>query len=289
MRRTTVTLMWLSLLGVAGCDNEQGLNERRHIHQDDVPAVNRLIRDDLDRGMSGTQIAAERFARGFLVEDHERREHEIRGVLRTLRNPQRPQRAIPDLMVTPVTFIAAVGRDGHVIARDIEPDTMRGYDLAEAVPVVRRALNEGVSGFALSRIPSLDPDEPPSVTVVFAAPSRHDGEVVGAIAAGLPLWRITQQMSRQLQLNNAERVQRGELVWALILDGDEQHYHGGFPPDLRELIPNAELRREGLATSPGGFTGEVQQYGRWYGYGVLPVPAIGPDVTVILFRSDPYL
>lgn len=285
MIRRTSSLGALALLLLLGCDSEQGRNERRKIHERDMPAVQRLIRQDLERAMQGTREAGDRFARGFLVEDPAQREREIRQVLRMLRNPRRTQ-AIPGLMTTPVSFIAAVGADGKVIARDTEPDPMRGFDIADAAPIVRQALR-GESGYALSSLPSLEEDGLPSVTILFAAPSRHDGEVVGAIVSGLPLWRLTQQMSRQLQLDEADAVSGGELVWALVLEGDEQHYHGGFPPDLRELVPNATIRQQGLSESPGGFTGEVQQYGRWYGYGVLPVPTIGEEVTVILFRSDP--
>ncbi len=283
--RARITALALAVVALSACNTEQGRNERRDIHQQDMGAVRAILRQDIERAMGGTRVAAGRFSRGFLVEDPARREREIRSVLMQLRNPRRTQ-AIPGLMTTPVSFIAAVGTDGRVIARDIEPDPMRGFDLGQAVPVVRQAL-AGEGGYALSEIPSLEEDGLPSVTIVFAEPALHDGEVVGVIAAGLPLWRITQQMSRQLQLDNSDQVARGELVWALFLRGDEQHYHGEFPPDLRELIPSAQIRAQGLADSPGGFTGEVQQYGRWYGYGVLPIPTLGDDVTVILFRSDP--
>ena len=221
--------------------------------------------------------------RGFLVEDRERLAGEMRTVMRRLQNPPRP---IQELMVTPISFLAAVDRDGIVIARDAEDDRMAGFDLADACPVVQRAL-AGSAGYELSEIPSLVEGGPPSVTVVFAAPARHDGRVVGAMAAGLPLWRLSQQLTRQLQLVNAQQIARGELIWAMVLRGDERHHHVGFPPDLLELVPDAARRAEGLGRSPHGFTGEAQQYGRWYGYGVLPLPAVGDDITVILFRSDP--
>jgi len=248
-----------------------------------MPTVKRVVRQDLDRGLEGVRLAAERVRRGFLVEDRDRLAGEMRGVLTRLRQPPR---AITQLMMTPLSFIAAVDADGTVICRDAEEDRMAGFDLAEHVPVVRRAL-EGESGYALSAIPGIVEDAPPSVTVVFAAPAWHDGEVVGAVVAGLPLWRLGQQLTRQLQLDNASEVARGELLWVLLLDDDEQHYHAGFPPDLRQLVPDAERRQQGLSSSPGGFTGELNQFGRWYGYGVLPVPSIGEDVSVVIFRSDP--
>ncbi|MCB9591349.1 MAG: hypothetical protein H6719_01345 [Sandaracinaceae bacterium] len=273
----------LSLLLVAGCDGERGQNERRDIHDSDMPETLRIVRTDLDNGMSGVTQAAERMRRGFLVEDPEQREREMRQVMVRL---QQPPRSINELMVLPITFLAAVGTDGVVIARDAEEDRMRGFDLAAVVPVVQRAL-DGTAGYELSEIPSIEEGGPPSVSVVFAAPARHEGRVVGAMVAGLPLWRVGQQLTRQLQLQNADALTRGELIWVLLLKGDEQHYHAGFPPDLRQLVPDAARRRQGLGESPGGFTGEFQQFGRWYGYGVLPIPSFGEDVQVVLFRSDP--
>ena len=38
-------------------------------------------------------------------------------------------------------------------------------------------------------------------------------------------------------------------------------------------------RKAGLASSPGGFTGEFMQFGRWYAYGVLPLAMLGPDLA----------
>jgi hypothetical protein len=273
----------LLLASLTGCDDEKGRNERRAIVREDAPKVLELVRRDLDYGRRGVREAAERMARGFLVEDPDQREREMRLVMRRF---QEPPRAIDELMVTPISFVAAVGTDGKVIARDTEPDPMKGFDMAEHVPVVRRAL-EGEAGYELSELPSLQEGDRPSVTVIFAAPARHEGRVVGAMVAGLPLWRIAQQMSRQLQLENAEAVRDGELVWVLLYQNDELHYHTGFPPDLRELVPSPADREAGLAESPGGYTGEVQQYGRWYGYGVLPLPTVGEDVGAVLFRSDP--
>ncbi len=283
--------MWtrcLTSLAVAfalvACDEEKGHNEQREILATDAPRALAVIRQDLDDGMTGVRAAAERLAPGFAVEDPARREADLRAGLRLVQRPTRQR--VPELMTLPITFLAAVGMDGKVIARDATEDRMRGFDLAEIAPVVQAAL-DGSAGHALSRIPSLLEDDPPSVTVLFAAPVRHEGQVVGALVAGLPLWRMTQQLSRQLQLEDAEEVRNGEIVWALLLEGDTQHFHAGFPPDLRELIPGPPARRAGLERSAGGFTGEVQQYGRWYGFGVIPVPTVGEDVTLILFRSEP--
>ena len=57
--------------------------------------------------------------------------------------------------------------------------------------------------------------------------------------------------------------------------------------DLDTVVPDAAARRAGLARSPGGFTGELAQFGFWYGYGVRPLRVLGDDVGVVIFRMEP--
>jgi hypothetical protein len=284
VRRWVTPVLVLALVSSAGCDNEQGKNERIWLREHATPVARRLVRDDFARTRRGTEAAAARMARGFLVEDPARREREMRSVLMRLDDPPR---GIPELIVTPATFTAAVGMDGKVIARDVEPDPMRGFDIGEIAPHVRRALRDGVPGEALIALPSTDPEEPPSITILFVHPSVREGAVVGAVIVGLPLWRMGQQITNQLQLENASELQSGVLLWALLYKGDELHYHAGFPDGLRAATPSPEQRRVGFSRSANGYTGELHQYGRWYGYAVVPLPSIGEDVGVVLFRSDP--
>jgi len=287
MQTRPIPLIALLVLPVLlGCNEERGSNERAAIAGDDQALVLRVFRQDLSHGVIGVRRAADLMDRGFLVEDPAQRERELRQVMRRV---QQPPRAIEELMVSPISFLAAVGTDGKVIARDVEQgeDRMRGFDIGEVSPLVRRALAEGEGGYELAELPSLLETDPPSVTVLFVAPARHEGRVVGAMVSGLPLWRLGQQLTRQLQLENAQALQQGALVWALLYRGDDLHYHQAFPEGLRELAPGRAAREQGLSTSPGGYTGEVQQYGRWYGYGVLPLPRLGENIGVILFRSDP--
>lgn len=285
-RLTSFTMVLLVAAHLVGCDEENGSNERRTLRERDQDAALSLVRLDLNRGVTGVRRAAEYAASRLVIEDEERRERELRQVFQRIR---RPPRAVEELMLTPITFLAAVGTDGEVVARETDPDPMRGYDLAAVAPVVRRALEEGQSGYELTELPAqLDSgEESSSETILFAAPARREGRIVGAVAAGLPLWRLSQQLSRQLQLDNAEQLQQGHLVWALVYRGDQLHHSAGFPPGLVEITPNAAARAEGLARSSGGYTGEVQQYGRWYGYLILPLPSVGRDVGLVLFRSDP--
>ena len=51
-------------------------------------------------------------------------------------------------------------------------------------------------------------------------------------------------------------------------------------------MPSGSVRSAGLAKSPGGFTGAVDQYSFWYGYGVRPLRVLGPDLGVVIFRME---
>jgi hypothetical protein len=109
---------------------------------------------------------------------------------------------------------------------------------------------------------------------------------VGAVLAGTPLWRTAQRLGRQLQADQANEISNGLILWVYLYRGDQLHHHG-TPADLDTIVPDAAARTAGLARSPGGFTGEVAQFGRWYAYGVVPLPRIADDVGAVIFRSDP--
>jgi hypothetical protein len=96
---------------------------------------------------------------------------------------------------------------------------------------------------------------------------------------------MQQRLSKQLQMEEAGK-KPGVVLWVYLYRGDELHHHG-TPRDLDLLVPDAKTRKAGLARSAGGFTGEVAQYGYWYGYGVTPLPSLGADNGAVIFRMDP--
>lgn len=265
---------------VAACGEDEAPNARKKIREEHVPAMATVIRDDIRRHIEGVQEAARRLAPGFVVEDPATRERQLRTALKYV---QEPPRGVPAFIVSPMSFLAAVGTDGKVIARDADPDRMKGLDFAREYPVVRAALREGRTGYDLGEFAAQEGGES-SFSILFAAPARRDGQIVGAVVAGIPLWRLAQRMSRQLQVEHAGTT--GLTLWAYMYKGDRL-FHFGTPPELDEVIPDAATRRRGLERSPKGFTGHVQLYGRVYGYGVVPTPVVGEDVGMIIFRADP--
>ena len=204
----------------------------------------------------------------------------MRQVLKLIRSPKK---GIQELVISPMSFLAVVGRDGVAIARNAEPDKMKGMKLGEMFPVVQDAL-QGKAGTSLGEFENPNEEGDSSVTVLMAAPARYGGEVVGAMVLGIPLWRLSQRFSKQLQMEAAggERL----VLWVYVYRG-ERLFHHNTPPDLDALVPDAAARAAGLQKSPGGFTGSIQQSGFWDGYGVRPLRVLGDDVGVVVFRMDP--
>jgi hypothetical protein len=272
-------VVWASL----GCETgaPEAPNARRMVREQDGPRVAQVVIDDLVRHEKGLKIAAKRIGAGFVKVEGEKQEKEMRSALKVLRSPKR---GVRELIVSPMSFMAAVNKAGVVVARNAEPDRMKGMNLASMFPVVEQALL-GKTGYAIGEFKSTEKDGKPSVTIVMATPSYYGEDVVGALVLGIPLWRLQQRLSKQLQMEAASG-DAGMVLWVYVYRGEELHHHG-TPRDLDMLVPDAATRKAGLANSPGGFTGEVVQYGFWYGYGVRPIRVLGDDIGVIIFRMEP--
>ncbi len=280
---SSLRVICLCLLSVLlACGPEGAPGARRTIREVHAREVGALVRGDIARHLRGVDKAADKIGRGFLVEDAAVRERQMRTALRLL---SKPPRGVPELIASARTFVAAVGADGIVLATDAtkETDRMTGVDLGKQFQVVRDAL-AGRTGYAIDQFPALEEGGEGSVSLLFAAPARREEQVVGAVLAGIPLWRLSQRLGKQLQLDHVS--ERGAILWVYVYRGDALH-HFGTPPDLDMMIPDAATRKAGLDKSPGGFTGEFLQFGRAYGYGVLPLRALGPNMGVVIVRADP--
>lgn len=278
----SVWLLYVLTLGAIACGPSDASPARRMIRETHAPEVRRLVLEDIERHLRGSERAAERLVPGFAVEDPIKRESQVRTALRLL---TKPPRGIPELVASARTFTAAVATDGTVLATDAkdENDRMTGHNLSEPFSVLRDAIG-GKSGYAIHQFPSLKEGVPGTISLLFAAPARKADKVVGEVLTGIPLWRLSQRLTRQVQLDHVS--EKGAILWVYLYRGDELH-HFGTPPDLDTVVPDAAARKAGLAKSPGGFTGELMQFGRWYAYGVFPLRALGGDMGAIVFRSDP--
>jgi hypothetical protein len=220
--------------------------------------------------------AAQKLAPGFAVSDPAAREQQVRAALRIL---QQPKKGIDEFVASPMSFLAAIGVDGVVIARDREVDRMRGQDFKTRFEVVRQAL-AGAAATGLGEFYAKDPNAPSSWSILFAAPSVRDEQVVGAVLAGIPLSRLAQRLSRQFRVEQEE----GAPVWVYLYKG-ERLFHWDTPPEVDALVRDPIARAKALAASPAGYTEKVRLQGELQVYGVFPLALLGPDVGTIVFRT----
>lgn len=268
------------LLAVAllcGCESRAAVERTQtRLREADLPRVQALIEQDLQNHQRGVVKAADKLAPGFAVSDPSARESQVRAALKIL---QQPKKGIDEFVASPMSFLAAIGRDGVVIARDREPDRMAGQDYGSRFEVLRQALG-GTAATGLGEFYAKDPQAPSSWSILFAAPSLREGEVVGAALAGIPLSRLAQRLSRQFRVEQTE----GAPVWVYLYKG-ERLFHWDTPPEVDALIRDPAARARGLAASPSGYTETARLQGELQVYGVFPIALLGPDVGTIIVRS----
>lgn len=278
----SAVLGWLlGAILFAGCGESSGAVAQRRLLHDHLPRIREVIREDIAKHRRAIVEAGERLAPGFAVEEATLRERQMRAALRVL---QEPPRGLGSFFSSPMTFLAAIDRGGVVIARDVEPDPMKGQDFGRLFPVVEGALRDGRSGYELIEFAGADGREG-SVSLMFAAPARAEGETVGAVALGIPLWSLSKRINQQLRVELHPEMQAGAVVWVYFYRGDRL-FHRNTPPDLDKAVPDAAAREAGLAKSPGGYTGVLEVLGREYGYAVLPIPSVGEDVGIVAIRGE---
>lgn len=281
MRRLSALLLLASLAVACGPD-EAVQTARRAIRTEDVPKIARLVREDRKKLFRGVQ-KAEAALRPLLEGYEASRAPALRRTLTGLRSPPR---GIAELVSSPLTFLAATDATGKVILRDgeAEADHMTGMDLASA-PVIRDAL-AGRGGIDLVEMASSEPGQPTSPVLVVAWPVRGTaGNVVGTAITGMPLWRVSQRLSRQLRFDQSSEIARGRVLWVYVHRDGRLHHHG-TSPEIDAVMPHGEALTSALARSPAGYTAEVFVHGRAYAYGVVPMPSLGEGTTVVVARAE---
>jgi hypothetical protein len=280
--RTIAAAAIFTSVSLAACGPEGAPHARLVIHDQHAPEVRHILAEDIERHLRGVSLAAARLVPGFAVADPAQRESQLRTAVRLL---TKPPRGISELITSARSFTAAVGADGVVIATDAtdDRDRMQGAELGKVFPVLQAA-HQGKTSYGVHQFPALEQGGEGSWSLLFAAPAQKDGTPVGSVLTGIPLWRLAQRFTRQMQLDHA--AEKGAIFWVYVYQGAKLH-HFATPPDLDGMIPDGAQRTAGLAKSPGGYTGEFLQFGRWYAYGVVPLPRLGADMGVVIVRSDP--
>ena len=277
MRSTWTWTLLIAIVALLGCEDRAAVaRTETKLREVDLPRIVELVQKDLDNHRAGVLKAAEKLAPGFALAEPDARQTQIRSALRIL---QLPKRGIDEFVASPMSFLAAIGTDGIVIARDREPDAMSGKNFKSRFSIVGEALG-GSAATGLGEFFAKDPTAPSSWSILFSAPSTKDEQVVGCVLAGIPLSRLAQRLSRQFRVEQ----QGGEPVWVYLYKG-ERLFHWDTPPEVDALIRDPSARATALAESPSGYTATARLQGELQVYGVFPLEILAPDIGAIIVRT----
>ena len=257
-----VVLVVASHVVLAACD--KGPAPATVIKETHFSEIERILDRNVQKHAAGLEKIAEDLGPRFSEPVTKARNAAIRKYLRTA--DQAPKGVRP-LWGSPLTFIAALDEKGTAILRDVKPsqDRMRTKSFAHFEPVKSALSGKADHGLVVFEEKG-QKDEPnwlftqPITWVAHegknAPPSSDeaaaetDGKgaaeasqsVSGALMLGIPLWRLSQQFSKQLQLDHRKEVDKGIALWVylLVAGKDPQLIHFGTPPELDVKLPDAK-------------------------------------------------
>jgi len=282
MRAPLARLLALAVLtsALAACtDSGKKSAERARGQAEELAAVTAADVAELERGMpaGAAELAKTLYASGNTEAALE--PADVRKALKRIRS------VVPDLRSAKSTFMALATVDGLGIRSDLEEDRMAGMKLFETFKGFA-----GVKNAAFSKtIGTFDAPSGPIVDDDFAAmvPVTVGGEVRSLLLSGWTFRAFARHLQAQAEMTMAERRKAGtEAEKAPVLYVAIADARGTFGSPT---TPRVNLDAvQGLEPSKlaNGATGTKEIEGRTFGWGAAKAPAMGPDVTIVVLRSD---
>ena len=238
---------------LSGCGPDGAPNARKVIRETHAAEVKHLVVDDIDDHLVGVKAAGARVAPGFAVVDPKRRESQMRTALAPADQATARHSSADRLG-------AHVHRSRRAERRRARHRRQRGarpHDRGRPREAVRAgAQRSGGQRRATRWTRFLRSKRGPRAA--FRCCSRRlrakDGKVVGAVLTGIPLWRLSQRLTKQLQLDHVS--EKGAILWVYVYQGDKLH-HFGTPPDLDTMVPDAAGAKGRPGREPGRLHGRV--------------------------------
>jgi hypothetical protein len=233
---------------------------------------------EVERGLpEGAKTLATLMARG----------DEVRGNLDLVKKElQKVRRDVPDLLVAKSTFFALTDDKGIAIRNNLEQDAMARQDLVALFPELAKA-RDGKYVTTTGTFPGPAGPAGPDRDWIAAAPVSRDGKVAGIFVTGWTYRSFARHLQENLKRDIAEKARRDDSKLPII-------YVGVFDKNgvyMSPLTPKADedfLAAEQLVekTQAGPKAAAVNITDRVFGYGAARVPKLGPDMGVVVLRSE---
>ena len=197
---------------------------------------------------------------------------------------------VPDLGVAKSTFFAFTDDKGIAVRNDLEQDTMAGKDLVGAYPDLKKALAGEPYVTTQGRFPGAPNPQGPDKEWVAGVPvKRDDGSLIGLLVTGWTYRRfayhLQEALKRELQDKLMRENDKGKLPVLYVMLFDKEGVYGarGTPePDEKALMEVGLTAK----TARGPVDAPITIADRPFGYAAARVPKLGPDVGIVVLRSE---
>ncbi len=207
----------------------------------------------------------------------------------------RMRQQVPDLGIAKSTFFAFTDDKGIAIRNDFEHDTMAGKDLLKAWPGLEPVLHGSPFVSTTGQFPGTPNPAGPDKEWVAAAPvNKADGSLQGMVVTGWTYRRFAYHLQVTLQRELQDQLMRGNdkgkmpILYVCLFD-KENVYGAGAPgappvPEVNEKV----LAGLGLhaKTDAGPAAAPIRITDRDFGWAAARLPKLGPDVGVVVLRSE---
>ncbi len=197
---------------------------------------------------------------------------------------------VPDLGAAKSTFFAFTDDQGIAVRNDLEQDTMAGKDLAAAYPDLKRALAGEAYVTTQGQFPGVPNSQGPDREWVAGVPvKRDDGSLLGLLVTGWTYRRFANHLQESLKRDLQDKLMRegdkGKLpvVYVLVFDKDGAYGARGTPAIDEKALVDLGLSAK---TAKGPTDAPLLIEERPFGYAAARVPKLGPDVGIVVLRSE---
>lgn len=197
---------------------------------------------------------------------------------------------VPDLGVAKSTFFAFTDDKGVAIRNDLEQDTMAGKDLVGAYPDFKKALAGEPYVATQGQFPGTPNPQGPDKEWVAAVPvQREDKSLIGLLVTGWTYRRFSyhlqESLKRDLQDQLMREGEKGKLpvIYVFLFDKETAYGARGTPAVNEKALQGVNLVDK---TANGPASAPITIEDRAFGWAAQRVPKLGPDVGIVVLRSE---
>lgn len=286
---------WAAAVAIApslGCEKDRGQKSAEEARADVQKLVELTDKDvaEVERGLPEGAKRLELLLAKEVGKDGDPRANApgVRSSLLKMRQQ------VPDLGVAKSTFFAFTDDKGVAIRNDFEHDTMAGKDLVKGWPGLKAVVDGAAYTSTTGQFPGVPNPAGPDKEWVAAVPVKKGEATQGILVTGWTYRRFAYhlQVTRQRELQD-ERMRQGDKLKMPILYVslfDKENVYGASSPSA---IPVPEVNERTLAgvglhakTEAGPASEPIKITERDFGWAAARLPKLGPDVGVVVLRSE---